>query len=76
MMRRIGLPRERRREMPLPQLARRRVAEAAVDERAAVAFVEQPEVDVVERERQRHPQPQQPGATSIVSPGAGGAANG
>ena len=44
-------------EMRLPQRARRRVAVAAVDQRPAVVFLEQPQVDVVERERQRHAQP-------------------
>ena len=44
--------------MPFPERARRRVAVAAVDERVAVALLEQPQVDVIERERQRHPQPE------------------
>jgi hypothetical protein len=49
--------RERGREMALPDRARRVVAEAAIDEREPVVFREQPEIDVIERERERHPQP-------------------
>ena len=48
---------ERAREMHLPQVPRRLHAEARVDERPAVAVLEKPQVDVVERERQRHAQP-------------------
>ena len=50
---------ERRRDVALPERAGREIAVAAVDERgAAVGFGEQPEIDVIERERQRHPQPE------------------
>ena len=58
MMRRIGSLIERRRECSLPVRARRRVAIAAIDERVAVVFLDQPQVHVVERERQRHSQPE------------------
>jgi hypothetical protein len=67
---------ERLREVALPQRARVGAAVARVDQRPAVVFLEQPQVDVVERERQRHPQPQDPGATAQRGPGAGGAAIG
>ena len=48
---------QRRREMARPQIPGRRVAVAAVDERNTVALAHQPEVDVVERKRQRHADP-------------------
>jgi hypothetical protein len=48
-------------EQPLPQRARRLVAETAVDQRprriSVLPVLEQPEIDVIERERQRHAQP-------------------
>src|SRR5260221_2773531 len=44
-------------EMPLPERPRGFHAEAAVDQREAVAVGEDPQVDVVERERQRHANP-------------------
>ena len=44
-------------EVPLPQLARRVGREPAVDDHQPVPVLEQPQVDVVERERQRHAQP-------------------
>ena len=43
--------------MPLPQLPRCSNAEPSVDQREAVAVGEDPEVDVVEREGQRHADP-------------------
>jgi hypothetical protein len=49
--------RERRLELPKPQRARRLVADTAIDEREAVLLVEQPYIDVIERERQRHSNP-------------------
>src|SRR5712691_922439 len=50
-------PRDAFCEDALPQRARGVVADAAVDECPALAVFEQPEVDVVERKRQRHAQP-------------------
>src|SRR5204862_643868 len=50
-------PRDASGEDTLPQRARGVVANAAVDECPALAVFEQPEVDVVERKRQRHSQP-------------------
>src|SRR6266705_512592 len=50
-------PRDASGEDALPQRARGVVADAAVDECPALAIFEQPEVDVVERKRQRHAQP-------------------
>ena len=54
-------PRARIGEVPLPQVPRGLRAEAGVDEREAVAVGEDPQVDVVERERQRHADPPHPG---------------
>jgi hypothetical protein len=48
---------ECRRKMPIPQRARRRITVPAIDERHAVIVREQPQIDVIEREWQRHPQP-------------------
>jgi hypothetical protein len=52
-----GAIRELTGEQGFPQVARRRKPGPRVDRRDAALVVEQPEVDVVERERQRHPQP-------------------
>src|SRR6266702_5789502 len=52
-----GLPGEEAREMALPELPRGLHAEARVDEREALAVGEDPEVDVVEGEGQRHADP-------------------
>ncbi len=52
-------PGEQARQQPLPDRPRRRVAIAGVEQRPAVAVVAEQEVDVVERERQPHPQPEQ-----------------
>ena len=49
--------RKRGREVTLPHGPRRGVAVPAIDERVSVVLPEQPEIDVVERERQRHAQP-------------------
>src|SRR4030095_11265758 len=49
--------RERGGEMTLPDGPGRRVAESAIDERKSALLLEQPEVDMVERKRQRHAQP-------------------
>ena len=53
---RDGLAAERG-EQPLPQLSRVPEADPGVDDRDAVLVVEQPEIDVVQRERQRYPEP-------------------
>ena len=47
--------------MPLPKPARVVGREAAIDDRQAIAVLEQPEIDVIERERQRHAQPMHAG---------------
>ncbi len=52
---------ECRRKVLAPVGASRRVAIAAIDERVAVVFGNQPQVHVVQRERQRHSQPEDPG---------------
>ena len=44
-------------EQLLPQITRRGEADARVHDGDAVPVLEEPEVDVVERERQRHPDP-------------------
>jgi hypothetical protein len=41
----------------LPQFARLRRVDAGVDDGPAVLFLDQPQIDVVELEGQRHPQP-------------------
>jgi hypothetical protein len=48
---------ERRRQQPLPQTLGLLVVDAGIDDRPAGAVVDQPEIDVVEREGQRHAQP-------------------
>ena len=45
-------------EHGLPHGARRRIAVAGVDDGPAVAVVAQPEVDMIQRQRQTHPEPQ------------------
>jgi hypothetical protein len=52
-----GLGSEKPREVPLPDLPRGRNAVARVDQREPVAVVEDPEIDMVEREGQRHADP-------------------
>lgn len=49
---------------------------AAVDDDHAVAVVEQPQVDVVEREGRRMRTQRTPGATSSVVPGSGAVSKG
>ncbi len=44
-------------EDALPEFPRDRRVEPAIDDRPAVTILEQPEIDVVEREGQRHAQP-------------------
>ena len=48
---------EARRKNPVPQSARFVGSEAAINYGPAIAIVQQPEVDVLERERQGHAQP-------------------
>ncbi len=45
-------------EQTLPEEARRRIADAGVDERPGVAVIEDPEIDVIEGEGQPRPQPE------------------
>ena len=45
----------------LPQPGRRRAGKAAIDDRPARPVFQQPQIDVVEREGQRHAQPQHAG---------------
>ena len=45
------------RQDPVPQRACLGVADARVDDRPAVLILHEPQVDVVERERQRHAEP-------------------
>ena len=52
-----GTARERGREMRFPEGSGRGIAVAAIDLGPAVAVGEQPQIDVVESERQRHAQP-------------------
>jgi hypothetical protein len=70
-----GLPPNARVEQLLPRRLRGVGGDAAVDDgvaRAAVDLVvEQPQVDVVERERQRHPHPVQPGRSVVARAGGG-----
>ena len=59
------------REDALPQRARVGQAEARVDDGKAIAVVEQPQVDVVQRERQRHAQPPDSGSDGERGAGRG-----
>jgi hypothetical protein len=52
-----GLAGHQAREVPLPEIPGRLDAESRVDEREALAILEDPQVDVVEGERQRHADP-------------------
>jgi hypothetical protein len=71
-------PATRRRRQPrqdlLPAVLDRIQREAGVDDHPAVVVLEQPEVDVVEREGQRHPQPVDTGRNleSLAGSGRGG----
>jgi hypothetical protein len=59
-----------------PALLDRIEREAGIDDRPAGAILEQPEVDVVEREGQRHPQPVDPGRNGEDLAGGGRAGKG
>jgi hypothetical protein len=45
----------------VPQVARRLRVDAGIDDRPAVGFLDQPQIDVVELEGQRHAQPEDAG---------------
>jgi hypothetical protein len=59
------------REDALPQRARVRQPEPGVDHGEAVAVVQEPEVDVIQRERQRHAEPADAGSDGERGAGRG-----